>query len=159
MGQSAIEKDFWETAKPLIPELQQEIWIDKYRVDFLIPSKKIIIELYGYAYHNTKQKITKDAERERHLQKLGYTIIRFTGSEIYKDVDKCVRDVLDLAQIKPNKIINIIPPPIIKSNKRIAKKNSKEFTQIQKIIILTMSIISLCSAYGAIKFIGLILTK
>ncbi len=50
---SPIETSFWEQAKPLIPELQREIWIGKkYRVDFLIPSRKIIIELYGYQHHN-----------------------------------------------------------------------------------------------------------
>ncbi len=79
---SPIEISFWEHAKPLIPELQDEVWIDKYRVDFLIPSKKVIIELYGYAYHNEKKKVTKDAERERYLQRLGYQVIRFKGSEI-----------------------------------------------------------------------------
>jgi very-short-patch-repair endonuclease len=70
---SPIEISFWETAKPLIPELQREAWIDKkYRVDFLVPSRNVIIELYGFQYHNTKYKITKDAERERYLQGKGY---------------------------------------------------------------------------------------
>jgi very-short-patch-repair endonuclease len=99
---SPIERSFWETAKPLIPELEREVWIDKYRVDFLIPSKKIIIELYGYEHHNTKQKLAKDAERERYLQRLGYQmIIRFTGTEVFKDVGKCVSEVLLLADIQP----------------------------------------------------------
>jgi len=98
---SPIEISFWETAKPLIPELQKEVWIDqKYRVDFLIPSKKEVIELYGYKYHNTKEKITKDAERERYLQRLGYQIIRFTGTEVFKDVHKCVYEVLSLSKLQ-----------------------------------------------------------
>jgi len=102
---SPIEISFWETAKPLIPELEKEVWIDKkYRVDFLIPSKKIIIELYGYQHHNTKAKITKDAERERYLQRVGYQVIRFTGTEVFKDVRKCVYEVLSLAKIEPAKI-------------------------------------------------------
>jgi len=99
---SPIEISFWETAKPLIPELQREVWINKkYRVDFLIPSKKIVIELYGYKYHRTKEKLTKDAERERYLQRLGYQVVRFTGSEIYKDVQKCVNEVQLLARMQP----------------------------------------------------------
>ena len=115
---SPIEISFWETAKPLIPELEKEVWIDKkYRVDFLIPSKKIIIELYGYQHHNTKVKITKDAERERYLQRVGYQIIRFTGTEVFKDVQKCVYEVLSLAKIEPAKIQAkpiqpVVPPPI-----------------------------------------------
>ena len=114
---SPIEISFWETAKPLIPELEQEVWIDKkYRVDFLIPSKKIIIELYGYQHHNSKVKITKDAERERYLQRVGYQVIRFTGTEVFKDVRKCVYEVLSLAKIEPAKIqakpIQITAQPI-----------------------------------------------
>lgn len=99
---SPIEESFWKTAKPLIPELQREVWVDeKYRVDFFIPSKKIVIELYGFEHHNTKQKLTKDAERERFLQRLGYQVIRFTGTEVFKDVQKCVDEVLLLAKIQP----------------------------------------------------------
>lgn len=102
---SPIEVSFWETAKPLIPELQREVWIDKkYRVDFFIPSKKIVIELYGYQHHSTKQKLTKDAERERYLLRLGYQVVRFTGSEVFKDVQKCVNEVLLLAKIQPAKV-------------------------------------------------------
>ncbi len=92
---SPIEVAFWETASPLIPELQREVWIDKkYRVDFLVPSKKIVIELYGYEYHKDKRKLTQDAQRERYLQKRGYQVLRFTGSEVYKDVTQCVDEVI-----------------------------------------------------------------
>ena len=98
---SPIEISFWEAAKPLIPELQREVWVsDKYRADFLIPSQKVIVELYGYEYHKTKQKITRDAERERYLQRLGYEVVRFTGSEIFKDVHKCVYEVLSLPKVQ-----------------------------------------------------------
>ena len=69
-----------------------------------MPSKKVVIELYGYQHHNSKEKITKDAERERYLQKVGYQVIRFTGTEVYKDVRKCVYEVLSLAKIEPAKV-------------------------------------------------------
>jgi very-short-patch-repair endonuclease len=94
-GPSPIERKFWKAAKPRIPELQRECPIgEKYRVDFLVPSRKVVIELYGYRYHKTKEKLTSDAERERDLQRRGYQIIRFTGSEITKDVNRCVDDVI-----------------------------------------------------------------
>lgn len=147
-NQSPIEKSFWETAKPLIPELEQEIWIDKYRVDFLIPNKKIIIELYGYEYHNSKQKITKDAERERHLQGLGYQVIRFTGSEIFKDVKKCVNEILKLAKIEPQKdntntrTIELKHQNQIYTNK---KTSPSKMNNLQIGIIAVMTITALCS--------------
>lgn len=118
---SPIEISFWEKAKPLIPELQRETWIDKkYRVDFLVPSRKIIIELYGYKYHNTKDKITKDAERERYLQAQGYRVIRFTGTEIYKDPQKCVSEVLSIAKIQPPHVPSINTPPAITPQENIS---------------------------------------
>jgi hypothetical protein len=63
-------------------------------VDFLVASRKVVIELYGYRYHKTKEKLTSDAERERDLQRRGYQVIRFTGSEVTKDVNRCVDDVI-----------------------------------------------------------------
>ena len=124
---SPIEISFWETAKPLIPELEKEVWIDKkYRVDFLIPSKKVVIELYGYQHHNSKEKITKDAERERYLQKVGYQVIRFTGTEVFKDVRKCVYEVLSLAKIEPAKIqVNPAQPATTPEISHAAVRQSK----------------------------------
>ena len=127
---SPIEISFWETAKPLIPELEKEVWIDKkYRVDFLIPSKKIIIELYGYQHHNTKVKITKDAERERYLQRVGYQIIRFTGTEVFKDVRKCVYEVLSLAKIEPAKIQEKPIQPVVAPTISQPQNNSVRSSQ------------------------------
>ncbi|MFH1524743.1 MAG: DUF559 domain-containing protein [Chloroflexota bacterium] len=118
---SPIEISFWETAKPVIPELEREVWIgNKYRVDFLIPSKKVIVELYGYQHHSTKYKITQDAERERYLQGLGYQIIRFTGTEIFKDVRKCVHEVLSLAKIQP---VSAIKNPSRSTTERLPDKH------------------------------------
>ena len=91
---SPIEIAFWDAGKPVIPELEREVWIDQYRVDFLIPSRKVVIELYGYAWHNSKEKITQDKQRERYLQQQGYHVIGFTGSEVYKDPHACVLETL-----------------------------------------------------------------
>jgi len=98
-GPSPIERAFWAAAKPRIPELKKECPIgEKYRVDFLVPSCDVVIELYGYRYHKTKEKLSSDAERERDLQRRGYEVIRFTGSEITKDVDRCVYDVISIIE-------------------------------------------------------------
>jgi len=98
---SPIEESFWASAKDVIPELEREVWIGKYRVDFLVGSKKVVIELYGYQWHSSKEKLTRDAERERFLQRQGYHIVRFTGSEVYKNPQKCVREVLEYMRTLP----------------------------------------------------------
>lgn len=92
--ESPIEKIFFDNAQ-VIPALSVQYPIGPYRVDFAIPDKKIVIELDGHEYHKTKEQRTNDAKRERDLQLLGWNVIRFTGSEIYQDVAKCVAQVVE----------------------------------------------------------------
>ena len=99
---SPIEKSFWAAAKGVIPEFEREVWIGRYRVDFLVRHKKVIIELYGYQWHSTKEKLTQDAKRERDLQRQGYHVVRFTGSEVHRNVQKCIRDVLAIVRTLPD---------------------------------------------------------
>lgn len=73
--------------------------IGGYRVDFVVKGKKIIIELDGHEFHKTKEQREYDCKRERFLQKEGWQIIRYTGTEIYKNSKKCVDDVF---QMLPN---------------------------------------------------------
>ena len=96
-----IEDIFYKEIKDKI-NIKGQVRIDKYRVDFLIPDKKIVIELDGHEYHKTKWQRTNDARRERYLQKKGYYVIRFTGNEIYYNVEECVKDVFDI--IKNSKL-------------------------------------------------------
>lgn len=62
----------------------------RYRVDFAFPQDKVAIELDGYEYHNSKEQFTKDRQRQRDMELAGWRFVRFSGSEIYKDVAACV---------------------------------------------------------------------
>lgn len=104
---SHIEKSFWDAAKDVIPGLIPQFEIGRYRVDFFVLHKGCVIELDGHDYHKTKEQRTYDAERERFIEKQGYQVVRFTGSEIYKDVGIAVRDVLQ-----------IIETPLLDSSKK-----------------------------------------
>ena len=80
--------------------LNPQVEIDKYRVDFELVNnydKKIIVECDGYDFHQkTKEQVKNDNQRERDLKKLGYEVVRFSGSEIFEDAEKCVRELLDI---------------------------------------------------------------
>ena len=96
---SWIEKEFSKSlGEDLLNKCEIERWFGdnekthRYRVDFLFPRAKIIVELDGYEYHHTKEQLTNDALRQRYLVRSGYKVIRFTGREIYKDVERCVRE-------------------------------------------------------------------
>ena len=87
---SPIEKLFWEKAKPLIPDLEREVQLGEYRVDFFVRNSKLVIELDGHDYHKTKEQRTRDAQQMRYLLGLGYHTIRYTGTEIFNNADACI---------------------------------------------------------------------
>ncbi len=96
-----IEQLFIDEAKDRIPNLEREEWFgdtqkpNKYRVDFIIKPKKVVIELDGHGYHSTKEQREADAKRQRYIEMAGYRVIRFTGREIYRDAKKCVDEVIE----------------------------------------------------------------
>jgi very-short-patch-repair endonuclease len=100
---SPIERSFWNAARKRIPDLEREVPMGRYRVDFLVRRHKVVIELYGFKYHHTKKKLTSDAQRERFIQRRGYHILRFTGTEVYKDVDGCVQEVVAFLRTLPDR--------------------------------------------------------
>jgi len=58
----------------------------------------LAVECDGHDFHErTKEQAARDRSRDRALQAAGYTVMRFTGSELYRDPMKCVREVLDWA--------------------------------------------------------------
>lgn len=74
----------------------------KYRADFLLTamfehSKKplyIIIECDGHDFHErTKEQAARDRRRDRDMTAAGFKVFRFTGSEIFRDADRCAAEV------------------------------------------------------------------
>lgn len=56
------------------------------------------IEIDGHIWHEkTKEQVRKDKERERFLISQGWRLLRFTGSEVFTDVNKCVEETLGVA--------------------------------------------------------------
>ena len=103
--QSPIEKIYWSTAYftlSKIGTITPQLPVGQYRVDFTLtdipeaPLVKVAIELDGHEYHKSKEQRQKDYERERYLQRQGWKIIRFTGSEVYGDVQACVEETVSL---------------------------------------------------------------
>lgn len=88
--------------------LQEQI--GPYRVDFLLGRYAIdygieggealrrlpliVVECDGHDFHErTKEQAQRDKARDRELLMMGYRVLRFTGSEIYKDAIRCAVEV------------------------------------------------------------------
>lgn len=89
---------------------QRKIKLSKeYRVDFFIVSldhrrrcQKIVVECDGHDFHErTKEQAARDRSRDRDFTKAGYTVFRYTGSEIHKDPYKCALEVTKFADWGP----------------------------------------------------------
>lgn len=100
--------NFFYFLHPQIPIVINE---QTYRVDFLIAPMScefdtnfphLIIECDGHDFHEkTPEQATRDKQKDRALQLAGYKVIRFTGSEIYKNPRRCAREVINfLRQIE-----------------------------------------------------------
>lgn len=82
--------------KPILKEVdksvQEEIILGRYRVDFLLPSYMLVIEIDG-AYH--KNKLNYDLNRDKFIVSLGFDILRLTNEESkifdFKAIKKTIR--------------------------------------------------------------------
>ena len=84
----------------IVPQMEISTAENVYRADFaFLPLKgsacpPFIVELDGHNFHErTKKQAARDRSRDRAMQASGFQVIRFTGSELWRDPLKCVRDV------------------------------------------------------------------
>lgn len=76
--------------------------VGPYRADLAIPSIKLAIEADGAAYHKDKG---RDNQRDAYFSERGWKVIRFTGSQIYKDADRCAEQVVELYEKRQRIVI------------------------------------------------------
>jgi very-short-patch-repair endonuclease len=80
----------------------QERLLD-WRVDFVLRFLSaegnvvtLAIECDGHDFHErTKEQAARDRSRDRDIQSAGYTVFRFTGSELYRDPMNAVAQVIE----------------------------------------------------------------
>lgn len=84
--------------------LWPQIKIGPYRVDFIFASVRFgrevswaIIECDGHDFHErTRQQAQRDKARDRYLIGKGYRVLRYTGSEIYRDPDAVWDEIIKI---------------------------------------------------------------
>ena len=112
-----ITKDMYSNENPyeywqysLEPQAEIEAGGKTYYADFfydanieILPGSpfKLVIECDGHDYHHaSKEQVQKDYERETNLKMAGYDVLRFTGSQIYKDPIGCAKTIFDYIKKK-----------------------------------------------------------
>jgi very-short-patch-repair endonuclease len=66
--------------------------IGYYIVDFCCPSEKLVIELDG-DQHGDHEQIEKDKKRDKYLEGLGFTVLRFENKFVFRDQDYITEEI------------------------------------------------------------------
>jgi very-short-patch-repair endonuclease len=82
--------------------------VGQYRADFLLscPSsgKDVVVECDGHDFHErTKEQAARDRSRDRAMQRDGFIVMRFTGSELYKSPIYRAFEVIDVLKVTRGK--------------------------------------------------------
>lgn len=68
--------------------------IGNYIIDFYCPAAKLIIEIDG-GQHYSEQGRRKDRDRDDYLSRLGFKILRFSDSEVFKNVEGVLQRIYE----------------------------------------------------------------
>lgn len=83
-------------ANGMISTVRMQFPIGPYRVDIAVQTahSNVVVEADGLEYHHgTKERVERDYARDRYLQSQGWRVLRFSGSEIVRDVQVCVDQI------------------------------------------------------------------
>lgn len=104
-----------EIAPHIIP--RRKIIVDgrTYHVDYAIEgiSNMIVVELYGFAYHDNLTAFTYDRLRQNDLQAAGWTSVRFNYDAIRNDTARCVQQLQEVLHLDPLLSVYCIAQPKI----------------------------------------------
>jgi very-short-patch-repair endonuclease len=87
-----------ETTTLIYPQYNVQYNEAQYRLDFAViierdnKVKRVNVECDGHEFHSTKEQITRDNQRMRNLSSMGWQTFKYSGSELFADTWKCIRD-------------------------------------------------------------------
>ena len=99
-----IEAPFYDALRETGLTFAVQPWVEgpsgKYRLDFLVfyDGGAVGVELDGHEWHKTKEQRSRDAARDRWFQSRRIQIVRFTGSQVFADVQGCVSELLNVVR-------------------------------------------------------------
>ncbi|MFK7756167.1 MAG: endonuclease domain-containing protein [Flavobacteriales bacterium] len=62
------------------------------------PDFKLIVECDGFKYHSSKDSFVRDRKRDRLFKSKGYQVVRFSGTEIWKDPISVSSELFDILE-------------------------------------------------------------
>jgi very-short-patch-repair endonuclease len=86
-------------------KFRRQVPFDNYVVDFYCAKAKLIVELDG-DQHYTRKAIINDVERDKHLQRIGCKVVRYSNNEIFNNEDGVMQDIYENLKTRINKFVD-----------------------------------------------------
>jgi very-short-patch-repair endonuclease len=99
-----IEVPFYDALRDTGLVFAVKPWVQgvesRFRLDFLIfyDGGMVGVELDGHETHKTKEQRAKDARRDRWFAARKVRMLRWTGSEVMRNPQECVRELLEIVR-------------------------------------------------------------
>lgn len=95
----SLTKVFQEISDPKL-SLEPQFILGPFRDDFAIRCEGLerpiaLVECDGKEFHSTEDQIRRELAKERLAIQAGFQFFRFSGSHIYRNPKKCVRQILE----------------------------------------------------------------
>lgn len=103
IARDTVSEEALDRTRSLTGVIALQHRVGRYIIDFAMviaaPDGELLrlaIEIDGHEFHEkTKEQAAHDKKRDRALQAAGWRVLRFTGSEVYRDVDACLDEIDD----------------------------------------------------------------
>ena len=89
------ERHLWyDFLRKLPVDVKRQKRIENYIVDFYVPCAKVVIEIDGAQHYEPDNRV-RDAVRDKKLNELGLTVLRYTNFDIKKRFRGVASDILN----------------------------------------------------------------
>lgn len=97
-------KELRKCESPIEKRLFRSLWlkghrpisqypVKPYRLDMALPALKIAIEADGKAFHSSSEQKAHDRKRDAYLRSKGWIVLRFTGSQIHRNINSVIKNI------------------------------------------------------------------
>ena len=88
------ERMMWEhlRSKQLWSKFNRQYIIGDYIVDFVCLDRRLIVEVDG-GYHSEYEQMEKDEHRTEHLERMGFSVLRFSNEAVLTDIENVLETI------------------------------------------------------------------
>lgn len=93
-ARSDLEEDFYALVhRHHLPLPETNVKLGRWEVDFLWRTERLVVETDSFLYHRGSVSFEDDHARDLDLRQLGFTVLRFTDSQIENEPGRVAADV------------------------------------------------------------------